>query len=582
MTEAELRSAYAAILAGARPADLESSTLDFKEEPTDRSGRRSRAEVAGDLEKLVTDACLCFANGDGGVVVLGVTDRRSGTEAFLGTQADGEHLKTRIYARSQPPLLVDVREHHVHGVRVIEFHVPRGVDVHADSQGRAPRRVGTDCMAMSPVEIHTIRQDRMGFDFTAEPSQRDSATIDDHAVATCRQLLRGLTDLRTQLADLSVPDLLAALGLVDTSGRLNRAGDLLLCRPTSPLAVYAYKDTPGGEPRTVERLAEPLVVLLPNLLRLVSFRTNHTPVTLPSGQQLQVADFPELAVREAVTNALVHRDFRLMGVVAVDHSPHVLSVTSPGPLVTGVTSANILTTVSRPRNPSLMNAIRTLGLSEETGRGVDRMYRETIRSGQRVPTIVTTDEYVDVRFVSGAPNTAIARFVAQLPPGEQQDTDAMLVLMHLCNHESVTAETAGPLVQRSIDETELILQRLASDQVRFLDVHRPTARRRHPTYRLHEQVRAALGTAIAYRARNTDEIDRRITEHVREYGWITNRTVQNLFSVDVYQARRWLADLKKRNILRQTTEGRTTGPGIQYGPAGDFPDPSKRRRRPPS
>lgn len=127
------------------------------------------------------------------------------------------------------------------------------------------------------------------------------------------------------------------------------------------------------------------------------------------------------------------------------------------------------------------------------------------------------------------------------------------------------------MLQRNEDESEIVLQRLASGELQLLDVTRSSARRRYPTYRLREAARVALGTAIAYRVRNTDEIDRRIVAHVREYGWITNRTIQNLFTVDVYQARRWLADLKKRGILRQTTEGRTTGPGIRYGPGSDFP-----------
>ncbi|WP_131765130.1 hypothetical protein [Candidatus Protofrankia californiensis] len=89
----------------------------------------------------------------------------------------------------------------------------------------------------------------------------------------------------------------------------------------------------------------------------------------------------------------------------------------------------------------------------------------------------------------------------------------------------------------------------------------------------------ALGTALAYRVRNADEIDRRIVEHVREYGWITNRTIQNLFTVDVYQARRWLAGLRQRGLLEQVTEGRSSGPGIRYGPGPAFPGQSSRTRK---
>ncbi len=71
--------------------------------------------------------------------------------------------------------------------------------------------------------------------------------------------------------------------------------------------------------------------------------------------------------------------------VHVDHSPQVLVVSSPGPLVGGVTPENILTHPSKPRNPGLARAARTVGIAEEVGRGVDRIVREMIRSG-RTPT----------------------------------------------------------------------------------------------------------------------------------------------------------------------------------------------------
>ncbi|MGH3516577.1 MAG: ATP-binding protein [Haloechinothrix sp.] len=65
-------------------------------------------------------------------------------------------------------------------------------------------------------------------------------------------------------------------------------------------------------------------------------------------------------------------------------------VTSPGPLVAGVTVKNILTHPSKPRNRALTAAVRTLQLAEEVGRGVDRMYREMIRTGRPMPTIDAT------------------------------------------------------------------------------------------------------------------------------------------------------------------------------------------------
>ncbi|MGI8874003.1 MAG: ATP-binding protein [Egibacteraceae bacterium] len=86
-------------------------------------------------------------------------------------------------------------------------------------------------------------------------------------------------------------------------------------------------------------------------------------MNLPGGQQLQLADLPEAAVREAIVNGVMHRDYRRRGAVHVDHTATRLVVTSPGPFVSGVTVDNVLTTSSRSRNAALSAAIRMLGLA---------------------------------------------------------------------------------------------------------------------------------------------------------------------------------------------------------------------------
>jgi ATP-dependent DNA helicase RecG len=109
-------------------------------------------------------------------------------------------------------------------------------------------------------------------------------------------------------------------------------------------------------------------------LELIDARTERTPIHLPTGQQLFVADLPDIAVREAVVNGVMHRDYQVGGPIQVEHSSTRLGVTSPGDFVLGVTPQNILTTSSRTRSPALANAIRVLGLAEAAGVGVDRMY----------------------------------------------------------------------------------------------------------------------------------------------------------------------------------------------------------------
>lgn len=556
-TEAD--AALSRIVAGALAGDCETETLDFKE---DRSS-------IGDTERLVADAVICFANSAGGTIVLGVRDKARGPEALIGTRLEPGKVKQRVYELSSPHITVEARFHASHPT-VMVISVPQSSDIHSDTQGRASRRINRDCLPMTPDQQARLREERRGIDWSAESSGRSINEISEEALAVSRSILARFADERRKLATLSRSDLCTALGLMCKDGGLNRAGDLLFCGDGGVGVVYQYRVTPGGEPRDVQRLTAPFVTAFSRVMDLVTARRISTPLNLPNGQQVSIEDFPQLAVREALSNAVCHRDYHLDGAIIVDHSPETFTVTSPGPLVSGVTPSNIITTTSRPRNPVLAKAARILGFAEELGRGVDRMYREMIRSGRQTPVIETEFDRVRVAFVGGAPDTNIARFVISLPEEEQDDTDTMLILLRLCSTRTITAATAAPLLQKSLQEAEAVLRRLSTDGVGLLEKTRATVGRSAGTYRLRGEALKGLGAAVLYQRRTADEIDKKVVAHVSEYGKITNRTLQNVFDVDVYKARDILADLVRRNVLSRVSET-ARGPKVEWGPGTAFP-----------
>lgn len=573
----ELQAAVVAIVEGARAQELESPTLEFKE-PKD-----SRDDTIVD----VVDAALCLANAAGGHVVLGVKNNVGGPEAFVGCEIEPDFFRRRLWELSRPGLAADIRLQVAEGAQLMVVRVAASATLHSDTKGRTPMRVGAACEPLSAEDVVRLRNERSGLDWSGERGGRPGADVSPESLAAARRLLRTLPDPRSELADLGNEDLLRALGVVDSEGWLLRAGELLLCEPPqsgvdAPGVLYQYRHTPGGEPVSIERLGPPFVTAFERVMELVQARQQLTPVTLPNGQQLQIEDFPSLAVREAVANAIIHRDYRLnSGSVSIEHSPEVMTISSPGPLVAGVTPENILTHPSKPRNPCLTTAARQLGLAEEVGRGVDRMYREMIRTGREVPGIDSSHDGVRVALVGGAPNTQMARYVALLPERERDDTDAMLILFTLRTKRTISAATAAPVLQKTDDESEAVLARLANDDVGMIEPTRETARRSRPTYRLRAEALQTLGAAVSYRRRSTDEIDRKVIEHVQEWNKITNRTVRNLLDVNTDRAAAILGSLVKRRILVKTSEAQR-GPSVEYGPGAEFPKirPGKNRRAP--
>lgn len=563
---------------GARSADsLEGQTLDFKtEKPTLK-------ETYQDL----ADAAVCFANAEGGLIVVGVADRGAGDEAFPGTRLDPDAVKSRVHALTEPHLFVNAEHREYRGKQLLVMAVAPGSEVFSTSKGYVTRRWMKDCLPMRPADVSRLDDERRGVDWSAQPSGRPVAEVDGEAIGRARALLRrSPRDSVQKLATLPDADLLRALGLISDDGHLNRAGEVLFCERTAggapQLLFYQYRATVGGEAAASRRWSTPLVSAFFEAMEVVGVRIGVTPVTTAAGQQLQIEDYPLLAVREALANALLHGDHREGRPVLVEHSPEQLTVRSPGPLVSGITPENILTKGTKARFRALANAFTQLGMAEELGQGVDRMFREMIRSGRRVPRVeeqdLTSEASTLVTFVGGPPNGRVSRFINELPEAERDDTDALLTVYYLCEKRTVNAKDLSLVLQREVAPTEAILRRLSTGEAELLEPTVGTARRTFPNYRLRSHALAALGPAVSYQRTAASEMDQKIVAHVREYDTVNSATVQRLFDVDVYRARDILRDLVGREVITRVSEQRR-GPAVKYGPGANFPAKKSRHKK---
>lgn len=559
----DLEAALEAIAGGATPDEVENQTLEFKQDPTTIPNPRPGNPPAR-LVELLLETVVCFANARGGAIVLGVADRVGGPAAFVGTAVDPEWLRARLFNGTRPNLVVGVRELPYRGERLLVVDVPEGLDLYTDSKGRALARAGSSCAPIPEEARRTLAWERRNPDATARPSQVDAADLDPEALAYCRNLLSRLPDERSELARLRIRPMLRRLGLTGEDGGLVIAAEILLARPAVQTVAYLRRSAAGAEPQPA-RTALPLVLAHRWLLDRVETnrRTEITRVQLPDGQELAIPDYPILAVDEAVTNALAHRDWLVEQPVVVDHSPQALRVWSPGGLPPGVEVEHLLSTVSRPRSPRLMNAMRVLGLAEATSRGVDRMYREMVRTGRDAPVIQADDYSVEVTFTSGSPNRAFASYVARLPAELRNNTHVLLVLHAFCRRATLRIPAVATLLQLGAEEVAHVLTWMASPDIALI-----ARTGRDGGWRLRPEVQAALGTAVRYRTRLGGG-DEQVVNHLKEYGWITNRTIRNLFHLDVQQARAMLNDLQRRGLVVKDPGSPARGPGVRWlrGPA---------------
>lgn len=545
-----------AIVAGARPSDLESSVLEFKSEP----------DNSKEALELLADAVVCLANTAGGTIVFGVSDKVRGAGAITGVhRLDARQIVSGIFDRTRPPLSVPVHGRVAEGRQLYMIVVPAGATIYSNAKGTATRRVNDHCRPFPPEEQRQVLASRGIHDWSAAPS--GFSDVDDAEIVRVRRLLRDAG--RDDLAGQDDRRLLTDLRLIGPSGDLTNAGLLLVgqeesIRQALPSYGYSYQYRPshGSEATGRMRGHRSILAGIEAMIDAVSSRVQISPLNVSGGVQVKREDYPGDAVRELVVNAFVHRDYAVAGSVDIEHTPEVLRITNPGGLVFGVTPLNILSHPSTPRNRLLLETITALQIAERTGQGVDRTYRSMLRSGKKPPTFVDTGDRVDVLVPGGSGDAAFTRYLRiQLDESMATDIDILLTLDLLRASRRVDAVAVAAACQRTVDDGQRVLARMA--EAALVHPTRRTATRAFPNYELSPEALAGLGLAVTYHRRRADGADDKVIEHIHEYGYVTNQTLRRLFDLEMAAARDMLRDLVRRGLIAKSP-GASRGPTVRY------------------
>ncbi len=107
---------------------------------------------------------------------------------------------------------------------------------------------------------------------------------------------------------------------------------------------------------------------------------------------LTVPSFNELVIREAILNAVSHRDYRHAGSVFIKQYPAKIELVSPGGFPPGITPENILWK-QHPRNRRIAEVFARCGMVERSGQGANRMFELCARESKQPPDYSGTDDY---------------------------------------------------------------------------------------------------------------------------------------------------------------------------------------------
>ncbi len=417
--------------------------------------------------ELLTKYCCALANEGGGRFILGITDKRP--RRVVGSTAFDQPERTRQGLCERLPLAIDFEEiHHPDcrsGSRVLVFRVPaRPVGIPIKYAGRYWMRNGDSLVEMSEDRLRAIFAES-GHDFSADvcPGLR-IADLDPKAVEDFRRRWveksrkaenPGLAD---RLAAMPPAELLADADAV-VEEQVTYAGLVLFGTASATnrhLAqaevVFEYRSSDASGPAQ-ERLEyrRGFFTFYDELWERINLRNDK--------QDFQegffvapIATFNERPVREAVLNAVSHRDYQLGGSIFIRQFPRRLEIDSPGGLPVGITVENILDR-QKPRNRRIAEIFTRCGLVERSGQGMNLIYEESIRQGKAVPDFARTDQYqVGLTLHGTVQDPAFVRCVEKV--GKETtatfNTHDWLALAAVARDEKVPKELQGR-IQRLLD-----------------------------------------------------------------------------------------------------------------------------------
>jgi len=342
--------------------------------------------------QALAETLVAFANSDGGTIIIGaaedgeITGRVFADEVEMSLQAAMERCRPPVEARWHQAAAEDGP--------VFSIVVKRSPELHSLSDGRVLVRTGTENRPLSGEEIRQLAATKSTGDFEAElaPGAQRS-DFDDEVV---EQFVEKWQERQHREWPRSVDDLLKEVGALTENGRPTIAGVLLLAAnpqvflPQSGLTFVKFVGTePRGEDGYPgygrrEEIGGPLPKIIQRAWQVVGEEMRKGAVVTQL-ERKERTEYPVSAVREALVNAVAHRDYRLSGRrIEVRMFSDRMEISSPGGLPGFITVDNIVDE-HFSRNPRIVSGLYQWGYIEELGLGVDLMIDEMVRAGHPPP-----------------------------------------------------------------------------------------------------------------------------------------------------------------------------------------------------
>ena len=376
---------------------IETSHVDYKERLEEKKPRSWLKSVSA------------FANTEGGHLIFGVKNEPREVVGLENPQAVVSRLTELIKVRIDPTPRYRVREIEMEGKPCVDLEVQDGPAYPYyyafDGSHTAYVRHGDQSEEATSRELNELILQGMNQTFDALPSS--------YRVGDVSFTLLAATFKNLKKEDFDLEKDLPSAGLVTDDGQITNGG-LLLCDQgvlkQSRIFCTRWK---GNYKGSIEEDAlddkefqgASLITLLQNAEDFVR-NNSKNPWSIRGMTREERSDYPYKAVREVLVNALIHRNYQILGSeIHVEVFDDRLEITSPGGMMNGrrVQDMDIRHIPSMRRNQVISDVFSRLGFMERRGSGIDRILNSYVEVAQK-PTFYSDSDF----FIVTLPNRSVA------------------------------------------------------------------------------------------------------------------------------------------------------------------------------
>lgn len=402
------------------------------------------------------EALVAFANTKGGVVYIGVSDKRKIIGVSLNKET-AQHLINEVKCKTAPILIPDVEILDFEGKQVVALSIQEYPIKPVAVQGRYFKRVENSTHQMTINEVVNMHLQTMNSSWDAYIDFFHS--IEDLSLEKVQKAIdilraRGRDIAEDPLSFLIKYDMLRGYKITNAAFLLFHKNDNIVS--TIELGFFQsdiiIKDS--------SRSKSDLLSQVDDVMNFVKKHINKEVVITENPQNTERWQYPLEAIREISMNMIVHINYQLSGDSIVKVYPDKVEFFNPGLLPDEITIDDLLNNnyKSTPRNKVIADFFKDLGLIEKYGSGIRRVMKLCEEEGRPLPQIVQISNGVNVTFFSGQVTPQVTPQVPEgvmklynkLVIGKEYSREDLMRELEMTDRRYVQANYIKPLVDAEL------------------------------------------------------------------------------------------------------------------------------------